>query len=306
MKKLLLSLLISVLALTSYGQCTELFISEYVEGSHNNKALEIYNPTSSAINLSGYRIARYNNGSTAPQFEALTGTLAAADVLVIVLDKQNPAGTGVDTIVFAGLRAVADVYMSAVYPGPMYFNGNDAVSLEKTNGTYVDLIGVVGQDPGIAWTADTAAGFTSALGGRWWTANKTLVRKSTVKQGITGNPIYFNPAAEWDTLVTNTFTNLGWHVCECTPNSIGETAQKIYDAFMYPNPTNGQNVTLKATQIIESVTIYDLVGKEVNTIKNASARGDINLPTSNLPSGIYMVNINFDDNKSIVKKLIVR
>ena len=31
--------------------CTDLFISEYVEGSHNNKAIELYNPTNENIDL---------------------------------------------------------------------------------------------------------------------------------------------------------------------------------------------------------------------------------------------------------------
>lgn len=305
MKKLLLPVLALVASIASFGQCNELMISEYIEGSHNNKALEIYNPTNAPINLSGYRIARYNNGSTAAQFEALSGTLGPADVLVIVLDKQNPTGTGVDTIVFDELRALADTFMSAVYPGPMYFNGNDAVSLEKTNGTYVDLIGVVGQDPGVAWTADTAAGFTSALGGRWWTANKTLIRKPTVTQGITTNPLYFNPAAEWDTLVTNTFNFLGWHICNCTPNAINEV-EKTYDAFIYPNPSTGDVITVKATQVIESVSVFNLVGKEVSSAKNNALRGDLNVNTSNLAAGVYMVKIFFDDNHSIVKRLVVR
>ena len=44
--------------------CTELFISEYVEGSRNNKALEIYNPTDKTVNLSQYRIVRWSNGSS--------------------------------------------------------------------------------------------------------------------------------------------------------------------------------------------------------------------------------------------------
>jgi len=35
---------------------TELFFSEYVEGSGNNKALEIYNGTSGSVDLSTYTI----------------------------------------------------------------------------------------------------------------------------------------------------------------------------------------------------------------------------------------------------------
>ena len=42
---------------------TELLISEYVEGSSNNKALEIYNPTEAAVDLSQYRLRQYSNGN---------------------------------------------------------------------------------------------------------------------------------------------------------------------------------------------------------------------------------------------------
>ena len=53
MKKTLLSLSLITLALVGKAQnCSELFISEYVEGSGNNKAIEVYNPTGSDINLS--------------------------------------------------------------------------------------------------------------------------------------------------------------------------------------------------------------------------------------------------------------
>ena len=35
---------------------TEIFISEYIEGSSNNKAIEIYNTTSSSVSISSYSI----------------------------------------------------------------------------------------------------------------------------------------------------------------------------------------------------------------------------------------------------------
>ena len=35
---------------------TDLFISEYIEGSSNNKVIELYNGTGTAINLSNYSV----------------------------------------------------------------------------------------------------------------------------------------------------------------------------------------------------------------------------------------------------------
>ena len=64
MKKNLLSISIIVFCITTItGQdCSELFFSEYAEGSYQNKAIEVYNPTNSTIDLSGYRIERFSNG----------------------------------------------------------------------------------------------------------------------------------------------------------------------------------------------------------------------------------------------------
>jgi len=64
MKKLLLVIFSLFIGSTLLAQdCSKLFISEYVEGSANNKAVEIYNPTDEAVDLSLYTVKRYSNGS---------------------------------------------------------------------------------------------------------------------------------------------------------------------------------------------------------------------------------------------------
>ena len=50
-----------LMPLFSNAQCTDLFISEYLEGWSNNKAIEIFNPTDAAVDLSDYRLERYSN-----------------------------------------------------------------------------------------------------------------------------------------------------------------------------------------------------------------------------------------------------
>src|SRR5699024_6162792 len=63
---------------------TDLFISEYVEGSSFNKAIEIYNGTGADVALAGYALSQFSNGSsTASVTLNLTGTLADGDVYVI-------------------------------------------------------------------------------------------------------------------------------------------------------------------------------------------------------------------------------
>ncbi|TDM14236.1 lamin tail domain-containing protein [Macrococcus bovicus] len=48
-----------------------LIISEYIEGSGYNKAVEIYNPTSAAVDLSTYSLVNFVNGAS-----ETTGTVA--------------------------------------------------------------------------------------------------------------------------------------------------------------------------------------------------------------------------------------
>ena len=85
MKKSLLAIFAFSSSLSFAQDCAKIFISEYVEGWSNNKALEIYNPTSTAIDLSQYFVARYSNGSTTATVAnsvQLSGTIAPYDVHV--------------------------------------------------------------------------------------------------------------------------------------------------------------------------------------------------------------------------------
>ena len=176
MRKLILMAAMAVSALTINAQCDELFISEYIEGWSNNKAIEIFNPTGSAIDMSDYRLERYSNGATAAdenQKVDLSGTIEPGDVLVYVLDKQDPDGVDFEAPVWDELAAVADVWLCPVYEenNAMYFNGNDAMVLRKiSTNSAIDIFGVIGEDPG-------SAGWDEV------TQNHTLVRRPEVTGG---------------------------------------------------------------------------------------------------------------------------
>ena len=64
MKKILLSIIAISASFALKSQCNDLFISEYVEGWSNNKAIELVNPTNAPIDLSQYELRRYSNGSS--------------------------------------------------------------------------------------------------------------------------------------------------------------------------------------------------------------------------------------------------
>ncbi len=156
------------------GTSTELFFSEYVEGSSNNKALEIANFTGSSIDLSSYSIMKVSNGGgTWADEHSLSGTLNSQNVYVIANGSA--------------VSAVTSVADDLVSNSPLNFNGNDAVGLFK-DGVLIDLIG----DP------NSSADFAKDV---------TLRRKVE----ITNPNTTFDLAGEWDSYPQDTFDGLGNH-----------------------------------------------------------------------------------------------
>lgn len=107
MKKIIPLFILTLSTLGLFGQCDELFISEYVHGFGNNRALEIYNPTNAAIDLSAYSIGRFSNGETTYKgIDLPADILEPYDSYVIVIDKRDSLGTGFDLPVWNGYQQV--------------------------------------------------------------------------------------------------------------------------------------------------------------------------------------------------------
>ena len=230
---LVTGLLAPVATATSAAAATtdDLLISEYVEGSSYNKAIEIYNGTDAAIDLSAYALAQHSNGSTTPTFSIpLSGTLLAGEVHVLAHSSSAPA-----------VLAIADQTS-----GAGLFNGDDALVLTRGD-TVVDSLGQVGTDPGSEW----GTGLVS-------TADNTLRRVPTVCAGDTNTADAFDPATEWEGFATDTFDGLGTHtVTDCTPGGGGGTdPDPEPEPQLVPvgtvqgtgdtTPLNGQRVTVEA------------------------------------------------------------
>ena len=238
MNKLLLFMFVCFASLSLSAQ-SDLFFSEYIEGSGNNKALEIYNPTNQTIDLSKYSVARYSNGDqtyTNGGITQLAGTIGPYKTFILVNGQTEDQTTPVVSPKCDPILQALGNQLDHAYPAPTYMNGNDAIALLKLVGsalTPVDLIGQIGLGDKIkaesGWSSikDTAITYNSTSGGVttsvtgkitnyivlaksstnsgelfWlnWTANHTLIRKPTVIKGVVSNPNPFIVTKEWDTL----------------------------------------------------------------------------------------------------------
>jgi predicted extracellular nuclease len=208
---------------------TELFFSEYIEGSSFNKALEIYNGTGAAVDLAagGYNVQMYFNGAFSAQLTIqLTGTVATGDVFVLAQSQAN-----------AAILAQADQTSAS-----SWYNGDDTVVLRRGT-TVIDVIGQVAFDPGTEW----GTGLVS-------TSDNTIRRRASICAGDPTASDAFDPAVEWDGFAIDTVDGLGTHAVACAAT---DTAPEVVATL----PANGAadvpvNGTLTVT-FSESVRVAD-------------------------------------------------
>lgn len=198
-------------------------ISEYVEGSSSNKAIELYNGTGVNVNLQNYKLILYSNGATNP-----TQTLTWADETIL------PNG---ETYVIANASAdPALLELSDITHAVTYFNGDDALVLFEITAegdVVVDSFGQRGVDPGSGW----GEGETS-------TVDHTLVRKATVCQGDLLPDDAFEPATEYNGFPVNTFTNLGSHTMNCGGADLPPTVVSTIPANNATNVAPDSNISI--------------------------------------------------------------
>lgn len=249
----------------STNGCDQLFFSEYLEGTANNKALEIYNPTSTTINLAGYAIQAYSNGATTVSSSYnLTGTIAPNDVYVIA----NPQAS-------ATILALADVTNTICQ-----FNGNDAMVLTY-NGNVIDVIGEIGINPGTSWTVGTGS-----------TLDNTLVRNSNV---VSPANTWSISQTQWTYYNSNTTTNLGSHTSVCATTVDIESVETENKLNLFPNPTSGRLTVVNTKK--QNITILNSLGEIVFIKTNASESESIDITM--LPEGIYILKSNLLQTKFI-------
>ncbi len=178
---------------------SNLIFSEYIEGSSNNKALEISNLSDSTVVLENYRIAQSVNGGGWEFYHTFK-----ADASIEAGGQYVLLNDAVDASFFAA--SDADEVLS--FPSAVHHNGDDArgiIHIDSQSGdtTWIDVFGDPDNDPGSGW---------EVAGVERGTQNFTLVRKDTVTAGNTTPLGSFGTNiddSEWIVKNTNIFTNLG-------------------------------------------------------------------------------------------------
>lgn len=182
-----------------------------MEGSGDNRALELYNGTGAAINLvtDGYCLVIHLDGQARQVISIPLGAGAAPDSIasqtVYIVAASNASGS---------LRSLAH----QLWPGA-FFSGDDAVVLHRGGcsgaaSRVVDALGQVGLPPaGGEW----GSGLTS-------TNNNTLRRQPTICAGDTNPDDPFDPARTWLGFPQDTITGLGSHSTTCPAASASTPA----------------------------------------------------------------------------------
>ncbi|TMO78054.1 ExeM/NucH family extracellular endonuclease [Pseudoalteromonas aurantia] len=159
--------------------------TEYIEGSSNNKAIEITNFSGESLDLSRVKIVLADNGKPLAteglRSQILSGVLADKASYVI-------ANSGANEEIKGRQNSTSTV---------TYFNGDDTLVL-MVDEKVTDVFGQLGTDPGSSW----GSGETS-------TKDKTLRRKAGITAGDVNGEDVFNPSAQWQGFAKNLADGLG-------------------------------------------------------------------------------------------------
>ncbi|WP_306620447.1 endonuclease [Chryseobacterium ginsenosidimutans] len=206
----------------------DLFVSKYLEGSSNNKALEITNKTGHPVNLNDYRLSIQFYSGTNYYFVdpyEFEGIIQNNETFVV----SNPN---------ANFSCYTNNQAKFVTSAPqMTFTGSNYLELRYKSSS-VDAIGVSGQSN------------SSVL------SNISLYRKANIN-----NPTTTFTTSEWDSYASDYCQNLG--ILSVSDQILADKEFKIY-----PNPANENVFVSGKTENVKSAQILDFSGKVISTEQN--------------------------------------
>lgn len=211
-------------------------ISKYIEGTGNNKAIEIFNGTGADINLGteNFMLQQYNNGSGAVSTNIfLTGILKAGEALVVGR-PATPAAYAPDPAIRATPRFLEHKGLT--------FNGDDVIVLRKGDPSSppLDRVGRTG-------TNNTTGSVLAHL-----MTDHTLHRKSQVLKGNTNAVGSAFSLTEWEIYPKDTFTELGHHFFSVDDPD----APYVPTGYSLMLNTNASLITPELEEGIGDITFY--------------------------------------------------
>lgn len=256
----------------------ELMISEYVEGSSYNKAVELYNSGTGSIDLSSYELNFYFNGNTAPgKTIPLSGSLVAGETYVVAHSSADPE--------LANLAQLLN--------GGSWFNGDDAITLEQS-GTVIDSVGQVGTDPGSYWGTNTLK-----------TQDMSLRRNGVAFD--TNVLDTFDPTTSWTGSVMDDFSDLGvFSGGNNQPGGVEFGACNDDATFIHDIQGSETSSNMLNNQVvIEAIVVGDFQGSEQLNgffVQEENSDHDMDSKTS---EGLFVYEGNYEVSLSVGDKVRV-
>lgn len=257
------------------GGASELFFSEYCDGTGDNKMLEIANYTGATVNLGTYSIKWQIDGIAGSEWTdelILSGEIIDGDVYVIC--KHNAV---------SDIQILSDLSTTSA---TLTFNGNDPIGLFK-DGVLIDVIGTV--DGGV---------------NNDFIKDKTLVRNGSV---TAPNAVF--DSNEWTEYGQEDFSDLGYHELGEATDLDDLSLNSNANVVVFPNPASDK-INIKLENIDSSdvlINLLDITGKVVYSKVVNEVRGDFNevVLISNYNKGIYFISVKVAD-RLINKKILIQ
>ncbi len=242
---------VTVNTLASDVYAKDLFISKYLEGTSNNKAIEIVNRTGHPVNLNDYRLSVQAYGNNNYYFPApfeMEGIIQNNESFVVINPRANFSCLTIDRARF-------------VTAAPqMAYDGERYLEL-RYKSTTIDVLGVRNQ------------------------SNISVLRDvSLYRKNLVNNPVTTFNINEWDSYPADYCQNLGGTL-SVTDLTADTGAFKIY-----PNPASENLFVAGETEKVKTAQIIDFSGKVIYTEKQPF-RNRKNISVQNLPAGSYFLKL---------------
>ena len=251
-------ILLAVTVLQIFDADAQLIISEYLEGTSNNKCIELFNTTGADINLSSYSLRRYTNGNSNPTTILLSGTITSCGTHVICNSSSE-----------AALLAITNQTS-----GSLSHNGDDAYDLFDGS-SVIDVFGDIGCDPGSEWTAAGTNG----------TKDNSYIRNTSICVGVSdptgacSSSSFTTLATEWtSTNSNNDYSDLGSHTTTCPACSAPTIT--ITTGTVTGNPFTVDCAGTTDAGTIDFTSIGTFIGGNIYTAQLSDAAGSFASPTS--------------------------